>query len=169
MTKQKKQLERQLYEQYANYLFAICYRYIENRENAEEVLNNGFLKAFRHYNRFCPQNDKSIMHWLKKIIVNECLMHLRKKNNLQVIHIEDVNENNLAYSSHYSSEDELIRIIQKLPVGYRTVFNLYAIDGYSHSEISNKLGIAESTSRSQLTMARKILKEHLLKIGYESA
>jgi len=167
--KQKRQLEKEIYYQYADYMFTVCFRYIGNREIAEELLNNRFLKVFKHYDKFEKRHKNSLKYWIKKIIINECLMYLRKKNEFELINIESVNENNLYQEWEYQDENELIKLIQKLPVGYRTVFNLFAIEGYSHNEISQYLRIKESTSRSQLTMARKLLKEHLIKIGYEAA
>jgi RNA polymerase sigma-70 factor, ECF subfamily len=167
--KQKRQFEKEIYYRYADYMFTVCFRYIGNREIAEEILNNGFLKAFMHYGKFEKRHENSLKSWIKKIIINECLMYLRKKNEFELIDIESVCENNFSQEWAFPDENELIRIIQKLPIGYRTVFNLFAIEGYSHNEISKHLGIKESTSRSQLTMARKLLKEHLIKIGYEAA
>jgi RNA polymerase sigma-70 factor (ECF subfamily) len=94
-------------------------------------------------------------------------MFLRKKNDFELLQIESLDENSHIIDPDYDSGNQILSIVKKLPVGYRTVFNLYAIEGYSHAEISKKLNIKESTSRSQLTMARKLLKEYLIKIGYE--
>lgn len=165
--KQNKQLEKTIYFQYADYMFTVCYRYIGNREVAEELMNDGFIKAFKNLNRFENRHKSSMKNWIKKIMVNECLMFLRKKNEFELIHIESIPEQMNETDITNTNDNELLKIIQSLPVGYRTVFNLYAIEGYSHSEIAVQLGIKESTSRSQLTMARRILKSYLIKIGYE--
>lgn len=166
--KRKRNIEKEIYYQYADYMFTVCCRYIGNEELAEELMNNGFLKAFKHFSKFENRNKNSLRNWLKKIMINECLMFLRKKNEFELISIESVHESNFSSLSESFNEQDIIKIIQNLPVGYRTVFNLYAIEGYSHAEISQQLGIKESTSRSQLTMARKHLKEQLIKIGYET-
>lgn len=148
-------------------MFSVCFRFIGNHEVAEEVMNNGFLKTFKNLNQFERRHKNSMKNWIKKIMINECLMFLRKKKKLEIVHIESLPEQTLALEEKYEEDNEIIRILQWLPVGYKTVFNLYAIEGYSHNEIAIQLGISESTSRSQLTMARRILKKYLDKIGYE--
>ncbi len=166
--KHKRHFEKDLYFQFADYMFTVCYRYIGNREIAEELLNNGFLKVFKNYSKFENRGKDSLKSWVKRIMINECLMFLRKKNDFELLQIESIDENNITINPDFDSDKQILLLIKKLPVGYRTVFNLYAIEGYSHGEISKKLNIKESTSRSQLTMARKLLKEYLIKIGYET-
>lgn len=168
LNKQKRQFERGIYYEYADYMFTVCYRYIGNREVAEEMMNNGFLKAFNHYNRFENRGKNSLKIWIKRIMINECLMFLRRKNNFELLQVESLDEHTHMINPDFDSCDQIFSIIKQLPVGYRTVFNLYAIEGYSHAEISKKLNIKESTSRSQMTMARRLLKEYLIKIGYEA-
>ena len=94
-------------------------------------------------------------------------MFLRRKNNFELLQIENLDENEHMINPDFESDNQILLIIKQLPAGYRTVFNLYAIEGYSHAEISKMLNIKESTSRSQMTMARKLLKKHLIMIGYE--
>ncbi len=149
-------------------MFAVCYRYIGNREMAEELLNNGFIKVFKNYSRFEYRGNDSLTSWIKRIMINECLMFSRKKNDFELLQIEELDNDNCFIDPEFDAENQILSMIKKLPVGYRTVFNLFAIEGYSHAEISRKLNIKESTSRSQLTMARRLLKEYLIKIGYES-
>ncbi|RKX19315.1 MAG: RNA polymerase subunit sigma-70 [Candidatus Zixiibacteriota bacterium] len=164
--------EKEIYFKYADEMFSLCYRYIRDIEIAEEILNNGFIKVFKNRKNFKPQGENSLKHWMKKIMINECLMYLRKKKKIRTEWIENINENQIRdfnnqfiVTNKTIEKDEIDELIQKLPVGYRTIFNLYAIDGYSHKEIAKKLKINESTSRSQLTMARKKLKEMLIKKG----
>jgi RNA polymerase sigma-70 factor (ECF subfamily) len=166
LRRHKRNFEKDLYYQFADYMFTICYRYIGNREVAEEVLNNGFLKVFKNLSKFKNRGKNSLRGWIKKIMINECLMFLRRKNDFELLQIENIDENRFIINPDFDSDNQILSIIKKLPVGYRTVFNLYAIEGYTHAEISQRLNIRESTSRSQLTMARKILKEYLIKIGY---
>jgi RNA polymerase sigma-70 factor (ECF subfamily) len=164
----KRQIEKDLYYQFADYMFTVCYRYVGNREIAEELLNNGFMKVFKHIHKFENRGENSLKYWIKKIMINECLMFLRRKNDFKQIQIETLNENLFQTNPIDSIDNEIMNIINKLPIGYRTVFNLFAIEGYSHAEISNQLGINESTSRSQLTMARKLLKKQIKDTGYET-
>jgi RNA polymerase sigma-70 factor (ECF subfamily) len=167
--KQLRHIEKGLYYQFADYMFTVCYRYVGKREIAEEILNNGFLKVFKNYDRFENRGENSLRSWIKKIMINECLMFLRKKNDFELLQIENVDENCYIAYPENCSESEIVNLIKRLPIGYRTVFNLYAIEGYTHAEIAAQLHIKESTSRSQLTMARKLLKEYLTKTGYETA
>ena len=162
------QFEEDLYYQYADYMYTVCYRYVGNREIAEELLNNGFLKVFENFKKFEDRGQNSLRSWIKKIMINECLMFLRSKNDFELIEIESLDKNLYLINPDNEIDDQIFFLIKKLPTGYRTVFNLYAIEGYTHAEIARKLNINESTSRSQLTMARKILKEHLIKIGYDA-
>lgn len=150
-------------------MFVVCMRYLENKEIAEEIMNDGFIKVFKHYRSFKNQGRNSLKNWITKIMVNECLMFLRKKNQLQVIDIEDVNTNLPTHEIDIVNYNDILKMIQHMPSGYRTVFNLYAIEGYSHKEIAALIGIKESTSRSQLVAARNFLKQKLIKLGYESA
>lgn len=168
----KKQTEKEIYYKFANKMHALCYRYVGNREIAEELLNNGFIKVFKNLKKFIPQGENSFEYWVKKIMINECLMFLRKKNKnifipIEELLLENINnrDNNINIINEIVIDNEIDELIQKLPIGYKTIFNLYAIEGYSHKEISDKLNIQESTSRSQLTMARKQLKEMLIKKG----
>jgi RNA polymerase sigma-70 factor (ECF subfamily) len=166
--RKKRQSEKELYYKYADYMFTVCYRYIGNRESSEETLNNGFLKVFKNYQNIEYRGEQSFRNWIKKIMINECLMYLRAKNDFELLAIEEIDENNHITMPEYDLDNQIMSMIKNLPIGYRTVFNLYAIEGYTHNEISEKLKIKESTSRSQLTMARKLLKEQLVKNGYET-
>lgn len=166
--KQKRKSEKELYYQYADYMYTVCYRYTGNREISEELLNNGFLKVFKNYQNIEYRGEQSFRGWIKKIMINECLMYLRSKNDFELLAIEEIDEKKYYAIPDYDIDNQILSLIKKLPIGYRTVFNLFAIEGYNHQEISKKLKIKESTSRSQLTKARKLLKEQLVMIGYET-
>lgn len=159
--KTKEQKEREIYDQFAEEMLALCFRYLGNIMDAEEVMHNGFIKAFDNISKFVKYHENSLKFWIKKIMVNECLMFLRKKKEFKIVAYEDIMENEII-ESNIETEDYL-SLLNKLPAGYRTVFNLYAIEGYSHKEVAEMLKISESTSRSQLTKARKLLQEGVKK------
>jgi len=164
-----RQAQRQLYEKYSTQFFGICLRYLKNREEAEDLLTQGFVKIFNKIGQF--KGAGSFEGWMKRIMVNECLNHLRKQRILYA----DVEIHNLSNEPNYNmteqnlNAEELLKLIQELPAGYRTVFNLYAIEGYSHQEIADMLNISEGTSKSQLSRARKILQNNLKKIDNSSS
>ena len=151
--------QRQFYDWYVAAMTRLCLRYLQNESDAFEVLNAGFLKIFKNHKKFKYQGEGSLDAWIRKIMVNECLMLLRKKSRMHpTVSIHETFDVSEEAVSSLDSE-YLYEAIRKLPDGYRVVFNLYAIEGYSHKEIGEKLGIAESSSRSQLTHARRQLKE----------
>ena len=157
-----KKSKEEIYFKYADAMMLLCLRYTGNKEDAEEVMHNGFLKAFKNLSKFKEFYKNSFRAWLKKIIINECLMHIRKNNGFNVISLENV-------EVKYNSEDNLqnqdteylLKLLEELPVGYRTVFNMYAVEGYKHKEIAGMLKISESTSRTQLLKARKQLQQKI--------
>ncbi len=135
-----------------------CYRYVKNRDDAEEIVTDGFVKVFENMHSFEYRDDKSFEAWIKKIMINEALLFLRKKRQLHFIQSEKVEEvqADVSIDMNLHAED-IYKLILALPTGYRTVFNMFAIEGYSHKEIASLLNITESTSRSQLTKARAML------------
>ncbi|MCU0445750.1 MAG: RNA polymerase sigma factor [Microscillaceae bacterium] len=154
-------MQRRVYEAYSARMLAVCRRYVKNEFDAEEVLVNGFLKVFDRIGQF--KSEGSFEGWIRRIMVNESLNHLRKQRIMYAeVEIENVSDN-LDYSVFESELDaeELLQMIDQMPAGYRTVFNLYAIEGYSHKEIAESLGITESTSKSQLSRARLHLQKLL--------
>mgnify|MGYP006186903023 CR=1 FL=1 len=154
---------QQLYEVYAESMFKICLRYLKNTEDAEDVLSVGFTKVFSQIGGLDYRDEKSFRAWLKKIMINECLMHLRKQHNFLMVTDEEA-ETIVFQDNQLSNLDSeyLYQEIAALPTGYRTVFNLYCVEGYKHLEIAEMLGIKEATSRSQLNKAKNILKERLI-------
>lgn len=142
-------------------------RYIRDKEEAEHVMIGGIVKVFEKMDQF--KGDGSFEGWVRRIIVNDCLMYIRKNRNMSLeTDIEEVYDNpNLKVMEDKLDEKDLLKLINDLPVGYRTVFNLYAIEGYSHAEIAKQLGINENTSKSQLSRARKWLQARLKDIEQE--
>jgi len=153
-----------LYTKYAETMMILCLRYIPNREDAKETLMDGFLSFFQNINTFTNRGEGSLKAWLKKIMVNECLMHLRKRQPLFVTHEETTNEHkdHQENALDYLNAKEIIGMIHALPAGCRTVFNLYVFEEMNHREIAHILDISESTSKSQLHRARALLKETIL-------
>ena len=154
-----RQAQRQLYETYSRRFLAICMRYLKDQEQAEDVMIQSFMKIFEKLSQF--QGKGSFEGWMKRIVVTQALMALRSRPQLTVS-LEEANGNVDGYEEMTHLEAaELMELVQSLPLGYRTVFNLFAIEGYSHQEIGVLLGITESTSKSQLNRARSVLKEKI--------
>lgn len=157
--------QKKLYDSLAAKMFAICLRYMGQRDAAEDVLQEGFITLFSRLD--CYSGEGSFEGWARKIFVNTALMELRKKDALKMS--EDL-ETAWNVSSDGVSQvqsvgyRELLKLIASLPPGYRTVFNLSVIEGYSHKEIAQTLGITEATSRSQLQRARVMLQEKIKKL-----
>ncbi len=154
--RQDRRAQQRLYDQYTPMMFAVCKRYIPKREDAEDVLVEGFFKVFTNIGQF--KGEGSFEGWIRRIIVNEALMFLRRRNQLQ--YNVEVNEWDATIPASVSSDldaKDILFLLDRLPAGYRTVFNLYVIEGYKHREIADLLGISINTSKSQLILARKRL------------
>ncbi|HQB68785.1 MAG TPA: RNA polymerase sigma factor [Paludibacteraceae bacterium] len=154
--------QRQLYDLYAKRMTALCMRYCGDYEVALDLMHDGFIKLFTRIESYSGQGVFEA--WMRKIFVNTSLEYLRKNDALrESSDIEDVQIMAQEPSTiEQLSADEIMRLIQELPVGFRTVFNLYAIEGYSHAEIANLLQINESSSRSQFSRARAILRTKII-------
>jgi RNA polymerase sigma factor (sigma-70 family) len=162
--------QKQLFEHFAVQMFVVCRRYLSTNEVCEEVMMNGFLKFFQSIDRFEYANDAALAGWIKKIMVNECLMYLRANNSflqisLDIFPDEPVDEDIISAIS----AEEIFKLITTLPIGYRTVFNLAVIEKMPHHEIANLLGISEGTSKSQLSKAKNLLQQLLIKTDAEYA
>lgn len=133
---------------------------------AEDAMTTGFVKVFSKIEMFEYRGKGSLEGWIKRIMVNECLMVLRRKKHdmVEIDKMANFLPSSIALDSHLI-EEEIMNQIQALPNGYRTVFNMYVIEGFNHKEIGEKLGISENTSKSQLSKARASLKKSLIKIG----
>jgi len=153
--------QRKLYELFADTLFLICLRYVKSKEDAEDILQESFLKIFDKVHTY--QGSGSFEGWLKRITINNCLRYLERKKNLQFTAEET--EIELKVPPSYGEHDYkfLLNLIQQLPAGYQTIFNLFVLDGLSHQEIAQELNISEGTSKSQLSRARKLLQAALQK------
>ncbi|MFB0945846.1 MAG: RNA polymerase sigma factor (sigma-70 family) [Spirosomataceae bacterium] len=148
-----------LYERYSPKMLSICLRYMGDMMEAEDVMIEGFMRIFDKISQF---NFKgSFEGWMRRIMVNEALMRLRGKKMINV-ELDEVRQESsgVTVESNINAE-ELLKLVNELPVGYRTVFNLFAIEGYSHAEIAEQLEISEGTSKSQLSRARALLQERL--------
>jgi len=153
-----------LFDLYAPKMMLVCRRYVKLQEDAEEIMLDGFYKFYRSISQFTYQGDEAFQAWLKRIMINECLMFLRKRSAFAVIaenYVDDIPFPAEALSS--ISTAEILLLIIQLPVGYRTVFNLHVIEGYAHREVAEMLGIQEATSRSQLAKAKLLLQKMILK------
>ncbi len=156
--------QKALFEQYGRGMLLLCRRYIRDYHHAEEVLLNGFQKFFQHIERFEYSGKGSIGAWLKKIIVNECLLFLRQNSTMVFSEEADMDSATVSGDAiEKLSATEILNLIGQLPEGYRLVFNLYVIEGYTHREISEILNIAVGTSKSQFSKARAYLQELLQK------
>jgi RNA polymerase sigma-70 factor (ECF subfamily) len=152
-----------IFDQWAGKMLMVCRRYVKVPEDAEELMLDGFYKFFRSLNGFEYQGEAALFAWLKKIMVNECLMFMRKKN--LFILVSDSNAENTGVEEealNRMSAAEIFNLIVQLPPGYRTVFNLYEIEGMPHREIASLLGISEGTSKSQLSKAKTLLQKMLM-------
>lgn len=153
---------RMLYEQYAGRLFAICLRYVADRATAEDLLHDSFLKIFGSLDRFTYRGKGSLRAWMERVTVNTTLEWLRQRSRLEEEPIEESRSVRLAEDESAVDVEriparELMRLIEELPEGYRVVFNLFYVEGYSHAEIARMLGIKEKSSSSQLFRARALL------------
>nr|WP_255709963.1 sigma-70 family RNA polymerase sigma factor [Pontibacter harenae] len=149
-----------MYERYASQMFGVCLRYLKNQMDAEEALLNGFMKVYQHIGRF--EAKGSFEGWVRRIMVNEALSFLRKKEPLHLAVVDStIQIAGSGGADHDLGEGELMDLVRALPAGYRAVFNLYAIEGYSHKEIADMLNITEGTSKSQLSKARAMLQRRL--------
>lgn len=153
--------QKKLYQSFYGFALAICLRYSNDRDEAVEVMNNGFLKVLTHLNKYDP--EKPFKPWLSKVMTNTAIDHYRSR--LKFAHMADISEaediGTEASINQKLNYEDLLKLVQRLPPGYRTVFNLYAIDGYNHDEIGKMLGISEGTSKSNLFKARQKLRKYL--------
>lgn len=157
--------QKRIFDALSSKMFAVCLRYMGDRESAEDVLQNGFVTLFSKIDTY--SGEGSFEGWARKIFVNTALMTLRKKDALrQSDEIEaawDIADENPTPVQKIEYA-ELLKLISELPPGFRTVFNMYVIEGYSHKEIAESLGVSENTSRSQLQRARMMLQKELKKL-----
>lgn len=154
-----RKFQQVLYNMFSSKMFAVCLRYANDYNSAQDLLQEGFVKVFRNIEKF--RSEGSFEGWVRRIFVNTAIEHYRKQVNLYALHdsetkmYEYYDGNALETLKH----EDIMKMIQKLSDGYRTVFNLYVVEGYSHKEIGDMMGISEGTSKSQLARARYLLQK----------
>jgi RNA polymerase sigma-70 factor (ECF subfamily) len=160
--------QRFLFDKFAPKMLTVCIRYAKNKSDAEDVLQDAFIKVFNKISEF--KNEGSLEGWIRRIMVNTSLDQIRKNskfsNDTDLEAVSYKLENNDFTFENLVSED-LLKLINSMPNGYRIVFNMFAIEGYSHQEIASTLGVTENTSKSQYLRARSFLKNELEKINFE--
>lgn len=154
-----RRMQEDLYRRFSPRMYAVCLRYAGNAEEAEDILQEGFIKVFKKLDSF--RNEGSFEGWVRRIFVNTAIEHFRRKRYL--LPVTEKEENTLE-GKYTSVLDELgakdiMALVQELSPGYRTVFNMYVVEGYTHKEIADLLGISEGTSKSQLSRAKVILQD----------
>jgi RNA polymerase sigma factor (sigma-70 family) len=154
-----RKMQRELYDRFAPKMYGVCLRYAGNAEEAEDILQEGFIKVFRKIESF--RGEGSFEGWIRRIFVNTAIEYYRKKTYLQPIteHEEATIEGNLLSVLDNLAEKDIVNLVQQLSPGYRTVFNMYVVEGYTHKQIAELLGISEGTSKSQLSRAKLILQD----------
>jgi RNA polymerase sigma-70 factor (ECF subfamily) len=161
--REDRRAQRAVFDRYAGKMMSVCLRYARHRMEAEDLLQDAFIKVFDNINRF--EGKGSFEGWIRRIVINTALKnvsrHSFQKEGIGLENIVETSADPTVFSQ--LSENELLTMISRLPDGYRVVFNLYVIEGYSHKEIGDLLGIEESTSRSQLVKARSVLQNQVLK------
>jgi RNA polymerase sigma-70 factor (ECF subfamily) len=152
-----RKMQYELYQRFAPKMYGVCLRYAANAEEAEDILQEGFIKVFRKLDSF--RSEGSFEGWIRRIFVNTSIEHFRRKNYLQPITEREEATVEGKYLSVLDdlAERDIIGLVQQLSPGYRTVFNMYVVEGYTHREIADSLGISEGTSKSQLSRAKLIL------------
>jgi len=152
------------YNKFSPKMLGVCYRFAKNREDAEDMLQEGFIKIFTQLHQY--RNEGALEGWIRRIIVHTCINILKKNKkfaeSVDIIHANSIHVKEDMIPSIMQAK-QVVECIRLLPIGYRTVLNLYAIEGYSHKEIAAMLDIEESTSRSQYTRAKAMLEDILIK------
>ncbi len=160
-----RQAQSELYKIFAPKMYAICLRYSRDQDEANDILQNGFIKVFNKCELF--EGKGSLEGWIRRVMVNTAIENHRK-NKVKFISTDELSGHDMVLSSPSSLTNlnykDLLELIKKLPIGYRTVFNLYAIEGYNHKEIGEMLEISEGSSKSQLSRARSWLKDRIEKM-----
>ncbi|MBK9025842.1 MAG: sigma-70 family RNA polymerase sigma factor [Saprospiraceae bacterium] len=154
--------QRLLYDRFSGQMYSICLRYCRDEFDAQESLQNGFIKVFKNLQAF--KGESALYSWIKTIIIRSALDQIKKKKKDDELFVRDeiVSDQVGGEDPESMTYEEMLKIVQMMPLGYKTIFNMAVIDDMSHLEISNVLGITESTSRSQLMKARNYLKKQML-------
>jgi len=154
-----RRMQEEMYRRFSPRMYAVCLRYAGNAEEAEDILQEGFIKVFKKLDSF--RREGSFEGWVRRIFVNTAIEHFRRKRYLMPVTEKEENTIEGKYTSVLDElgAKDIMALIQKLSPGYRTVFNMYVVEGYTHKEIAEMLGISEGTSKSQLSRAKVILQD----------
>ncbi|MFZ1330342.1 MAG: RNA polymerase sigma factor [Chitinophagaceae bacterium] len=154
-----RRMQEELYRRFSPRMYAVCLRYAGNAEEAEDILQEGFIKIFKKLDSF--RSEGSFEGWVRRIFVNTAIEHFRRKRYLMPVTEKEENTIEGKYVSVLDelAEKDILALVQELSPGYRTVFNMYVVEGYTHKEIADMLGISEGTSKSQLSRAKVILQD----------
>lgn len=162
--KEDRDCQRELYKRFSGKMMAVCLRYAGNRMEAEDMLQEGFIKVFDNIGKF--KMEGSLEGWVRRIMVNNAINKIRSNK----VKFEELGQENDEFLHHDKniidrmSEQDILKLIAQMPQGYRYVFNMYAIEGLSHKEIADNLGIEEASSRSQYAKAKKYLQQQIIKL-----
>lgn len=166
----KRSAQSALYRKYASVMLAVCLRYAQNRDEAEDILQEAFLKIFQNISSY--RKEGSFEGWMKRVMINHALNYYRRNRKLPYqADIDNINETEIMNREEQQanhapvSAEKLIALIQMLPPGYRMVFNMYVFEEYSHKEIAGFLNISENTSKTQLLKARRMLRKKLIELN----
>jgi len=158
-----REAQEQLFEQFSPKMLGVCRQYVKDLHHAEDLLLSGFLKVFKNLHKF--KHEGSFEGWVRRIMVNTCISYLRRKNLVDLSDEDYIFNKETTESLENTSVEDIQKLIDKLPDGYKIVFNLFAIEGYKHSEIAEELGFSVSTSKSQLFKARKLLQANYIRMN----
>lgn len=159
--------QKELFERHAAYLLGVSMRYTKNTQQAEDVLQDAFIRIFSGLKSF--EEKSSLKTWMERIVINAAISHLKRnqkhafQEDIETVH-QFLPDENVLFDASFT-EEELLTVIRELPTGYQTVFNLYAIEGYKHREIAEMLDIDINTSKSQFSRARKLIQERLIALS----
>jgi RNA polymerase sigma factor (sigma-70 family) len=154
-----RRMQEELYRRFSPRMYAVCLRYATNSEEAQDILQEGFIKVFKKLDSF--RGDGSFEGWIRRIFVNTAIEHFRRRKYLMPVTEKEENTIEGKYTSALDDlgVKDIMALVQELSPGYRTVFNMYVVEGYTHKEIADMLGISEGTSKSQLSRAKVILQD----------
>ena len=154
--------QQMIYSQFSGRMLSVCRQYVKDLHHAEDLMITAFMKVFANLKNF--EHKGSFEGWIRRIMVNECLSFIRAHKKVSFLEDEYYKEDSFNNIESNFSVDDIQTLIDSLPEGYKMIFNLYAIEGYKHKEISEVLGINEGTSKSQLSHARRMLQEQIIKL-----
>ena len=158
--------QKELYEKFYEQMFRLCHRYLGNVHDAEDIVVEGFLKVFDKIATVDYRNQSSFVNWMKTIMINESLMHLRRSKKIRFFEDDLIIEQESLVEKSMELQ-EVLRAIACMPAGYRTIFNMFVVEGFTHKEIAKELQISEQTSKSQLSRAKKFLQKLIKDLNYE--